>query len=205
MLDLDHLTITKTKPKPNSKRKLATVSNNRTENLAKADTDADSDAVVAVAIAIENVTDTVTATSTLTSTKTAAANISNSHMQNATHENQPTNKPSSSNALPFTTSSPKQCTYKHLTRIQHCLWIYLILSFCLPKCKCNLIYHDFQYIRFFGSQFQFQKPHHTHKPIVRAYVRLHLIPFYSLFCRLQWKAPAARFVGHVQHTWTAGR
>lgn len=135
MLDLDHLTITKTKPKPKSKRKLATV-NNRTQNIADA-TDGgvgvDFDAItVTVVDAAAVVIDTKAVTAT-------DANISNSHMQNAAHENQSTKKPSSSNALLFTTSSPKQCTYKHLTRIQHCLWIYLILSFCLPKCKCNLI------------------------------------------------------------------
>lgn len=119
MLDLDHLTITKTKPKP--KRKLATVKNRSRTNAA--DTDAINTNII-----------TITTATIITN---AAANISSSHMPNATYANRPTTKPSSSNiALPFTTSSPKQCTYKKLTCIQHCLWIYLILSFCLPKCKC---------------------------------------------------------------------
>lgn len=117
MLDLDHLTITKTKPKP--KRKLATVNNciEFTDAIVAADDDDDDD-------------------TTVTTVAIAVANISKSHIHNATYANRPTKKPFSSNALPFTSSSPKQCTYKNLT---HCLWIYLILSFCLPKCKCNFI------------------------------------------------------------------
>lgn len=113
MLDLDHLTITKTKPKP--KRKLATV-NNHTET-----TDDNADTVI--------VADDLDAVD--------AANSFNSHIQNATYANRTRKKPFSSMSLPFASTAPKQCTYKHSTCIQHCLWIYLIFSFCLSKCKYN--------------------------------------------------------------------
>lgn len=126
MLDLDHLTITKTKPKP--KRKLATV-NNCTETIDDAD-------------------DNVNATTAVTDdTVTVATKRKKCHTQNATYVNRvtasitatPSTKPSSLNALPFTisssstSSSRKQCTYKHSTYIQHCLCIFLILN--LPNCK----------------------------------------------------------------------
>lgn len=124
MLDLDHLTITKTKPKP--KRKLATV-NTRIEITDTVADDDDADVTVAV-----------------------AAHNSHRHMSHATYANRPTKKPASSNALPLTSSSPKQCTYKHLTCIQHCLWIYiLIISFCLPKCKCKFLLFFFLFSRLF--------------------------------------------------------
>lgn len=113
MLDLGHLTITKTKPNP--KQKLATVSNH-TETT-------------------DHNTDTVTVADDPDAID--AANSLNSHIQNATYANRPRKKPFSSMLLPFASTASKQCTYKHSTCIQHCLWIYLIFSFCLTKCKYN--------------------------------------------------------------------
>lgn len=157
MLDLDHLTITKTKPKP--KRKLARVND-----------------CIEIAGADGVVVDAVTANATIT------ASISKSHMHDdATHANRPTKKPSSSNTLPFTSSFSKQCTYKNLTCIQHSLWIYLILSFCLPKCKCNS--KIFEQHPFHWPQFD------SNMPSMCLPFRWLSLSIYFIYCHLQFVLP----------------
>lgn len=122
-----------------------TATSNSSTSTAAATITATAASVAATAVATVITTIATTVTNIIYN---AVAHNTISHIPNATYANRSASRPTSSSA--FNTSSSakqqlqqeqqqqqqqQQCTYKKLPCIQHCLWIYLILSFCLPKCK----------------------------------------------------------------------
>lgn len=79
------------------------------------------------AAAVAKISNTLTTNETSLSTKqtiTTSSNASSSPLQLS--------------FLSSSSSTPNKCIYKKLKWIQHCLWIYLIIGFCSPKCKFSL-------------------------------------------------------------------
>lgn len=124
----------------------AATSSSRSTSTATATTTITATAASVAATAVATVITTI-ATTVTNIIYNAVAHNTISHIPNATYANRSASRPTSSSAFNTSSSSEKQqqlqqeqqqqqqCTYKKLPCIQHCLWIYLILSFCLPKCK----------------------------------------------------------------------
>lgn len=97
----------------------------------------------------------------LTKTNAAAvAKISNTKTTNETSLSTKQTITTSSNAsssplqlsfLSSSSSTPNKCIYKKLKWIQHCLWIYLIIGFCSPKCKFYLSYNNNTFLTSFDA------------------------------------------------------